>query len=153
MPHAQTRMLAGDVFEPPDSPRVDSSTARRRDLRCRSGPTFNQLALQFLRFGSKRPVAALPLDVIAEANEDLRGNRRRVRPERRAESLVGALMPVDEIANFRIVWRIRLEVDATVIAERKQERRTRLSGSIDQQAQPASGNQIEQRRRGDQRDP
>ena len=115
-----------------------------------SCPAVDQLPLQLARFRLRAPSRFVRArrDTRARAESDRR-RPRRVRPERGAESLVGPLMPVHEIANLGVFRFVRTEVDAPVVAEREQQRGAGLAAALGEGAQPLLRHQIEQRGRGD----
>ena len=144
-----TRLLDLDVRTTARAPRLDRIPAVRRHLDRRVCPAVDQLALQLARFRSQRPVGAFTLDVIAQPAQNPIGGIRGVRPERGAESLVGSLMPVHEIANLGVLRFVRTEVDAAVVAQREQQRGAGFAAVLRESAQPILRHEIEQRGCGD----
>src|SRR4051794_18536536 len=99
--HVRSSVL--DVREPPRTPCIDRRGLVRRTLLCGARPSDDQLALKRVHVWSEHPVALLALDSIPSRREHARGVRGRVRAERRPETLVAALVLVDEPAHAIVV--------------------------------------------------
>ena len=82
--------------------------------------------------------------------EPLHRQCRRARPERRAETLVGALVQVEAGQEFGIEDCTRIGDGAAVIGERRVNRQPPRRRFDDQAIEPIGRNEVEQRRCGDQ---
>src|SRR4029079_17482411 len=92
------------------------------------------------------PIGASLHDRVPEVLEPLHGPRCRARPERRAKTLVGALVQVDAGQEFGIEDRSRIRDRAAVIGERRVNRTAPRRRFDNEAIEPFRRNEVEQRR-------
>src|SRR5262252_4229888 len=121
------RSAGRHVLEPAPLPAVDCCSVRWCHLRCSARPSFNQLALKIAVVTAEHPIAPLSVDDKIPSGEGLLRTISRVRAERRTESFVGPLMPVDQLAHEFVVRIARRAKNPAIVAQREEGRRARRS--------------------------
>ena len=131
-------------------PSGDAIERHIAELARRGGPAGQDRILDVSIVWPERPIGPALHHAITDRLKSSHRDCRRLRPQRRTKALVPALVPIDRRHHFGVERIARLKRGAAVIAERRIDRQPASRGLDRQPFEPWFGNQIEQRRAGDE---